>query len=295
MTAGNPTANTSDTGNTGTNSNGSSGNGLADRMTSYHEGPIKRSGLSRFVRDTMTMTKRNLLYLYRQPQVVVFALITPIMFVSLFNFVFGGSLQVDGFTYADFLIPGIMVQTIMFGGSNTAIGLAEDMSRGVIDRFRSLPMSRLAVLSGRTLADACRGVLTNTVIVGIGLVIGFRIHNGFWWFLAAFGLVLLFGYSTTWFFAWMGLKLKSVEAVQTATFLPVFPLTFAASTFAPVENMPGWLQAFANHQPVTIVVDTVRAMMHGGDIAWPLTKALLWCAGIAVFFGFLSVREFRKG
>jgi len=273
----------------------STGTERVSQPPAYQQGPVDRSTLSRFARDTLTMTRRNVLYLYRQPQVVVFALITPIMFVSLFNFVFGGSLQVGSLTYADFLIPGIMVQTIMFGGQNTAIGLAEDMSRGVIDRFRSLPMSRLAVLSGRTLADAGRGVLTNTVIVAVGLVIGFRIHNGLWWFLAGFGLVLLFGYSTTWFFAWMGLKLKSVEAVQTATFLPVFPLTFAASTFAPVENMPGWLQAFAKHQPVTIVVDTVRAMMHGGEIAWPLIKSLLWCAGIALFFGYLSIREYRKG
>ncbi len=261
----------------------------------YDTGPIARSGFMRFVSDTLTMTRRNLLYLYRQPQVLVFALITPIMFVSLFNYVFGGSLDVQGFIYADFLIPGIMVQTVMFGGGNTAIGLAEDLTRGVVDRFRSLPMSRLAVLTGRTLADGVRGILTNTVIIAVGLVIGFRIHNGFWWFLAAFGLVLLFGYATTWFFAWMGLKLKTPEAVQTASFLPVFPLTFAASTFAPVENMPRWLQVFASNQPVTIVVDTVRAMMHGGEIAWPLIQSLLWCAGITVVFGFLSVREYRKG
>ncbi len=261
----------------------------------YDTGPIQRSAAARFVSDTLTMTRRNLLYLYRQPQVLVFALITPIMFVSLFNYVFGGSLNVPGLTYADFLIPGIMVQTVMFGGGNTAIGLAEDLSRGVVDRFRSLPMSRLAVLTGRTLADGVRGVLTNTVIVAVGLVIGFRIHNGLWWFLASFALTLLFGYAVTWFFAWMGLKLKTPEAVQTASFLPVFPLTFAASTFAPVENMPGWLQVFASNQPVTIVVDTVRAMMHGGDIAWPLVKSLLWCAGITVVFGFASVREYRKG
>lgn len=261
----------------------------------YQEGPLRRSPVARFVSDTLTMTRRNLLKLYRQPQVLVFALITPIMFVSLFNFVFGGSLDVNGFTYADFLIPGIMVQTVMFGGGNTAVGLAEDLSQGVIDRFRSLPMSRLAVLSGRTLADAFRGVLTNSVIIGIGLLIGFRIRNGIGWFLAAFGLVLFFGYAVTWFFAWMGLKLKSVEAVQTATFLPVFPLTFAASTFAPVENMPGWLQVFARNQPVTIVVDTTRAMMQGGEIAGNLVKSILWCIGIAVFFAFLSVNEYRKG
>ncbi len=258
-------------------------------------GPRRRSVLGRFVSDTLTMTRRNVLYLVRRPQVIVFALISPIMFVALFNFVFGGSLDVPGLDYADYLIPGIMVQTVMFGGGNTAIGLAEDMTQGVIDRFRSLPMSRLAVLSGRTLADAMRGIITNTVIIVMGYVIGFRFNNGLGWAIASFCLVLLFGYSITWFYAWMGLTLRSVEAVQAATFLPAFPLTFAASTFAPVENMPGWLQAFSANQPVTQVVDATRAMMHGGEIAGPLVRSLLWCAGIMVVFGFLSVRQYRKG
>ena len=258
-------------------------------------GPRNRSVLGRFASDTITMTRRNVLYLIRRPQVVVFALISPIMFVALFNFVFGGSMDVPGLPYADFLIPGVMVQTVMFGGGNTAIGLAEDMTRGVIDRFRSLPMSRLAVLTGRTLADAMRGIITNTVIIVMGFVIGFRFHNGLGWAIASFCLVLLFGYSVTWFFAWMGLTLRSVEAVQAATFLPAFPLTFAASTFAPVENMPGWLQTFSAHQPVTQVVDATRAMMHGGDIAGPLVRSLLWCAAIMLVFGFLSVRQYRKG
>lgn len=267
---------------------------MTTEVTTTHNA-LQRSGLAKFHRDTLTMARRNLLYLYRQPEVLVTALITPVMFVSLFNFVFGGSLNIPGYTYADYLIPGIMVQTALFGGTNTATGIAQDMQRGVIDRFRSLPMSRLAVLSGRTAADGLRAILTNTVIIAIGLVIGFRISNGILWFLAAFALVLIFGYSFTWVFAWMGLKLKTVEAVQIATFIPIFPLTFAASTFAPVENMPEWLQVFSANQPVTIVVDTVRAMMHGGDIAWPLVKSLLWSAGITVFFAFLSVREYRKG
>ena len=258
-------------------------------------GPIPRSNLTRFLADTLTMTRRNVLYLIRRPQVIVFALVSPIMFVALFNFVFGGSLAIPGMSYANYLIPGIMVQTVVFGGGNPAIGLAEDMTRGVIDRFRSLPMSRLAVLSGRTLADAMRGVITNTVIIVMGLVIGFRFNNGLGWGLAAFLLVLLFGYAVTWFFAWMGLRLKSVEAVQAATFLPAFPLTFASSTFAPVENMPGWLQAFAANQPVTHVVDSVRARMQGGEIAGPLVRSLLWSVGIIAFFGFLAVREYRKG
>ncbi len=259
------------------------------------EPPIRRNGLIRFLADTATMTRRNVLYLVRRPQVVVFALISPIMFVALFNYVFGGSMSVGELSYIDFLIPGIMVQTVMFGGGNTAIGLAEDMGRGVIDRFRSLPMSRMAVLSGRTAADAARGIITNTVILTVGLVIGFRFHNGIGWAIGAFLLVLLFGYSITWAYAWMGLKLKSVEAVQAATFLPAFPLTFAASTFAPVTGMPDWLQVFSANQPVTQVVDAARAMMHGGDIAGPLLRSLAWCAAILLVFGFLSVREYRKG
>lgn len=267
--------------------------GGADNVSS---GPLKRSTVNRALADTMTMARRNLLYLYRTPQVLVFTLISPIMFVLLFNWVFGGSLELgqSGLTYANYLIPGIMVQTVMFGGGNTAIGLAEDMNRGVIDRFRSLPMSRIAVLTGRTLADGVRGVLTNTVIIVVGLFIGFRPRNGIGWFLVAFGLVVLFGYATTWFFAWMGLKLKTPEAVQTASFFPVFPLTFAASTFAPVDNMPEWLQVFAANQPVTQVVDAVRAMMLGGPIAGPLVRSLLWIAAITLVFALLSVREYRK-
>ncbi len=264
-------------------------------LTPPETGPRRRTALGRFISDTLTMTRRNVLYLVRRPQVIVFALVSPVMFVALFNFVFGGSLDVPGMNYANYLIPGVMVQTVLFGGGNTAIGLAEDMTRGVIDRFRSLPMSRLAVLSGRTVADAMRGIITNTVIIVMGIIIGFRFQNGLAWALAAFFLVLLFGYAVTWFFAWMGLTLRSVEAVQAATFLPAFPLTFAASTFAPVENMPGWLQVFSAHQPVTQVVDATRAMMHGGEIAGPLIRSLLWCAGIMIVFGFLSVREYRKG
>ncbi|MDH4276607.1 MAG: ABC transporter permease [Acidimicrobiia bacterium] len=274
---------------------GVTGSQLGAPVRAGATGPRNRSTFGRFVSDTLTMTRRNVLYLVRRPQVIVFALISPIMFVSLFNFVFGGSLDVPGLSYANYLIPGIMVQTVMFGGSNTAVGLAEDMTRGVIDRFRSLPMSRLAVLSGRTMADAMRGIITNSVIIVMGFVIGFRFNNGFGWAVASFLLVLLFGYSITWFYAWMGLSLGNVEAVQAASFLPAFPLTFAASTFAPVENMPGWLQVFSAHQPVTQVVDATRAMMQGGEIAGPLVRSLLWCAGIMLVFGFLSVRQYRKG
>ena len=246
------------------------------------------------LRDTSTMTRRNILRLSRRPEVLVFSLISPVMFVLLFNYVFGGSLDIPGTKYISFLIPGILVQTALFGGGNTAIGLAEDLTGGAIDRFRSLPMAPAAVLTGRTLADAARAIVTTTVIFGIGFILGFRIPNGIGWFLASAVLVVIFSWAVTWPYAYMGLKIKSVEGVQAASFIPAFPLTFAASTFAPVENMPEWLQVFAKHQPVTQAVDCVRAMTQGGDIAGPLVRTLLWSVGIVAVFGFLSVREFRK-
>lgn len=249
----------------------------------------------RLVIDTFTMTRRNILRLKRSPEVLTFSLISPIMFVLLFNYVFGGSINVPGQTYANFLIPGIAVQTALFSGGNTAVGLAEDMSQGVIDRFRSLPMSRAAVLTGRTLADALRSIVTNTVIFIVGLLVGFRINNGIAWFVAAFLLIILFSYAFNWGFALMALKIRSVEAVQAASFVPIFPLTFAASTFAPVENMPSWLQKFSANQPVTHAVDAIRAMTQGGDIARPLIWTLIWVVIILAVFVPLSIREFRKG
>ncbi len=250
--------------------------------------------IGQLFRDTKTMTRRNLLRMSRQPEVIVFSLISPVMFVLLFNYVFGGSINIPGVKYISFLIPGILVQTALFGGGNTAIGLAEDLAGGAIDRFRSLPMVPAAVLTGRTLADAARSIVTTLVIFTIGFILGFRSPNGLGWFFASFALVLVFTWAMTWPFAYMGLKIKSVEAVQAASFIPAFPLTFAASTFAPVENMPNWLQVFAENQPVTKAVDTIRAMTQGGDIAGPLISTLLWSLGTVIVFGFLSVREYRR-
>ncbi len=250
--------------------------------------------IGQLLRDTSTMTRRNILRMSRRPEIVVFSLISPVMFVLLFNYVFGGSLNIPGSKYINFLIPGILIQTALFGGSNTAVGLAEDLAGGAIDRFRSLPMIPAAVLTGRTLADAARSVITTTVIFAIGFILGFRTPNGLGWFFASFAVVLVFTWAMTWPFAYMGLKIKSVEGVQAASFIPAFPLTFAASTFAPVENMPRWLQVFAENQPVTQAVDTIRAMTQGGDIAGPLFRTVLWSVGIVVVFGFLAVREYRR-
>ncbi len=246
------------------------------------------------VRDSITMTKRNLLRLSRTPQIIVFSTIQPLMFVFLFNFVFGGSIELPGLRYIDFLIPGVIVQTALFAGGSTAVGLAQDLEKGSMDRFRSLPMSRPAVLIGRTLADVARSVVTITVILIVGFVLGFRPTTNVTSWIAAVALGLAFGYAFTWMFTFLGLRIKEVEAIQAAAFLPVFPLVFAASTFAPVENMPGWLQAFASRQPVTLTIDSMRALFHGGDVSGSLPGAIAWIAGITIVSFTLSIREFER-
>ena len=244
-------------------------------------------------RDAATMTRRNLLRLSRTPQVIVFSTIQPLMFVLLFNFVFGGSID-TGINYIDFLVPGVLIQTSMFAGSNTAIGLAQDLESGAIDRFRSLPMARSAVLIGRTLADATRTLITSIVIVIVGLLLGFRPPGGVLAVIAAILLCILFAQAFTWVFTLMALKVKDVEAVQAAAFLPVFPLVFAASTFAPVENMPPWLQAFSSRQPVTLTIDAMRAILAGTNPGSSLFWSLVWIFGILGVASTLAVRTFSK-
>lgn len=244
-------------------------------------------------RDSATMMRRNLLRLSRTPQVIVFSTIQPLMFVFLFNFVFGGSID-TGMSYINYLIPGVLVQTSLFAGSNTAIGLAQDLESGAIDRFRSLPMRRSAVLIGRTLADGSRSVITATVVVIVGLVLGFRPSGGVLASVAAVALGILFAQAFTWVFTFMALKVKDVEAIQAAAFVPVFPLVFAASTFAPVENMPAWLQAFASRQPVTLTADAMRALFNGTDVGSSLFWSLVWILGILAIFSALSIRTFSR-
>ncbi len=254
--------------------------------------PLTNSNPNVF-RDAATMTRRNLLRLSRTPQVIVFSTIQPVMFVLLFNFVFGGSID-TGTSYINFLVPGVLVQTSMFAGSNTAIGLAQDLESGAIDRFRSLPMARSAVLIGRTLADATRTLITSTVVVIIGFILGFRPSGGPLAVIAAVLLGILFAQAFTWVFTFMALKVKDVEAVQAAAFLPVFPLVFAASTFAPVENMPDWLQQFASRQPVTLTIDAMRDIFDGTNPGSSLFWSLVWIFGILAVASTLAIRTFNK-
>ncbi|MEA2843794.1 MAG: type transport system permease protein [Actinomycetota bacterium] len=245
--------------------------------------------------DTLVMTRRNLLHYVRVPSLVIFSTITPVMFVVLFAFVFGGAIKVPGLSYVDFLMPGIFVQTIAFGSTQTGIGLAEDLSRSMVDRFRSLPMTRFAVLAGRILADTLRNILVVVLMTGVGLMVGFRFHNGLLPIVGGLGLLVLFAVAFSWISAVIGLSVGNVEAAQSAGFVWVFPLTFASSAFVPVFTMPGWLQAFAKANPVTIVVDALRALFLGvGPTSTLVLRSLAWIVAITVVFVPLAVRRYRR-
>ncbi len=257
------------------------------------------------VRNTAAITRRNLLRFVRLPQLLLFSTVQPVMFLLLFNYVFGGAITTAlpaaaGGKYINFLIPGLLVQIATFGAGQTALGLTEDLSAGVIDRFRSLPMARSAVLAGRTLADLVRNAFVFTLLVGVALAIGWR-PGSVAGTVAAFGLVLVFTYAVSWVMASIGLLVKNPEAVQSAVFLPVFPLVFASSVFVPTQTMPGWLRAFADHQPITVTVNAMRGLILGGDILEPgqtvagqVLLALLWAAGILAVFAPLAVRIYRR-
>jgi ABC transporter DrrB family efflux protein len=245
--------------------------------------------------DSLLVAKRNILHILRTPQLLVFATIQPVMFVLLFRYVFGGSIHVPGQSYVDYLIPGIIVQTVVFGATTTAVGLSQDLSAGIIDRFRSLPMARSAVLGGRTLADLLRNVFVVALMIIVGELVGFRFHNGFLPGLAAVGVALLLGYSISWAFALVGLTVTDPETAQLAGFLPIFPLVFASSVFTPIAAMPGWLQAFAKVQPITRAANTVRALTQGGPVATNLLWTLVWSVGLTVVFATLAVRRYRRG
>jgi ABC transporter DrrB family efflux protein len=245
--------------------------------------------------DGLTIARRNLLRILRTPQLVFFSTIQPIMFVLLFNYVFGGAINQTGGKYIDYLLPGIMVQTVAFGATSTALGLATDLGTGIIDRFRSLPMARSAVLSGRTAADAVRNLFVVLLMVAVGTLIGFRFHNGFLMAVASVLLAVLFGFALSWVFAFIGLKTGDAETAQLAGFVIIFPLVFASSAFVPTTSMPGWLQAFADHQPVTQTANAIRALSQGGDVGGPVLRSLLWIAAIIAVFAPLAVARYRKG
>ncbi|GIU91765.1 MAG: transport permease protein [Acidimicrobiia bacterium] len=262
--------------------------------------------MTRLVSDVVVITRRNLLRNLRLPQLVLFATVQPVMFLVLFNYVFGGSIGLAlppaaGGRYINWLIPGLLVQVVTFGAAQTALGLTEDLKSGVIDRFRSLPMTRAAVLAGRTLADSARNGFVVALMLGVGAVMGFRYQTGFLGLVSAFLLALGFGYSFSWVMATIGLFAKDPETAQTAGFLPLFPLVFASSVFVPTQTMPGWLRAFADHQPVTVIGNAARglilgegALPAGHTVASEVRGAILWIGLILVVFVPLAVRAYRR-
>jgi ABC-2 type transport system permease protein/oleandomycin transport system permease protein len=264
-----------------------------------HARSARRGGS--IVRDTWVVTRRNLRTLLRQPQLLVFATVQPVLLVLLFNYVFGNALEgvlpgdVD---YIDFFIPGIVIQVVAFGTQQTAVGMAQDLSTGIVDRFRSLPMARSAVLGGRVLADAVRVAWTALLIAGVGALLGWRFSDGLLSALLAFVLVVAFGLAMSWITAWIGMSVRNPEAAQSAGIVWIFPLTFASSAFVAIETFPGWLEAFARVNPITVFVDTTRALLLDGS-AYELTaslvwRSLAWLVAILAVFAPLAVAQYRR-
>jgi ABC-2 type transport system permease protein/oleandomycin transport system permease protein len=249
------------------------------------------------IADAWTIAWRNLLNLRRNPELVVFATVQPIIFVLLFRYVFGGALgnSVGDVPYVDFLMPGVFVQTIVFGSLNTGVGLAEDLQKGLISRFRSLPMARSAVLVGRTLSDLARNTFVLALMSVVGYLVGWRIQTDVWGYLGAIGITLAFSYSLSWVFAIVGLFTKNAETAQAASFPILAPLVFASSAFVPVSSMPSWLQPWAEHQPVSVVVNAARALTIGsGNTTDIVLRALAWIVGIVAVCAPIAVHMYRR-
>ncbi len=254
------------------------------------------SSLRMAVSDAFVLAERSLRRIPRQPDLLTAFTIQPVMFVVLFVYVFGGAIATPGFgDYTDFLMPGIIVQSMAFGGFVTALGLSEDLGRGLIDRFRSLPMARSAVLTGRTLADVVTNSISLVVLFTVGIVVGWDITTSPLEVLAGIGLFLLIGYTFSWVFAWVGLNSSTPESANAFGFILIFPLTFASSAFAPPESMPEPLQTFAaDINPFSFMVDAARALFLGTPAGNDIWIAVLWCVGITLVFAYLSVRRYRR-
>jgi len=243
--------------------------------------------------DTADVAGRNLRSLLRTPQALVFATIQPMIFVLLFRYAFGGAIRVPGVNYVDFLMPGVFAQSVAFGAIGTAVGLSADLRSGILVRFRTLPMVRVAVLGGRALADLLRNLAVVGVMIGVGFAVGFRPASGAG-LIAALALVVVFAYAASWAFMALGLRVSDPEAAQAAGVPIVFLLVFTSSAFVPLASMPGWLQAIGAHQPVNALVTAERALILGGPAAGDVLISLAWSAGILIVFGLLSVRAYTR-
>ena len=237
-----------------------------------------------WLRDSWEMVKRNLIHIRRTPELLLDVTLTPVMFVLLFCLVFGGEINIPGVDYTSFLMAGIFVQTIAFAGVYTSVLLANDLKSGMIDRFRSLPMSQSSVLLGRTLTDLMRALIAVAIMWGVGLLVGFRPEGGILASASAIGLMLLFGFALSWIGVAAGSLVRTPEALQGIIFAVVFPLTFVSSAFVRTESMPDWLAWFADRQPMTLVIDAVRSLTLDGIAGPELVPAILWSLGSLVVF-----------
>ncbi|MFE1382644.1 ABC transporter permease [Streptomyces sp. NPDC058740] len=268
--------------------------------------PKPRGALAQSVNDSLVVAKRNLIRMMRIPEMIIFGLIQPIMFVVLFSYVFGGSMMIgtstDPQTYREFLMAGIFAQTVTFATAGAGAGIADDMHKGLIDRFRSLPMARGAVLTGRTLADLVQTTLTVVVLAIVGLLVGWRIHEGVPKALAAFGLLLLLGYAFSWIGALIGLSVRTPEAATSGGLIWLFPVTFISTAFVDSSNLASWLQPIAEWNPFSATVQACRVLFGNPGVstsdAWPMQHpvwaSLLWSILIIVVFRTLAVRKYRS-
>ncbi|MEP1124558.1 MAG: ABC transporter permease [Ilumatobacter sp.] len=259
------------------------------------ERPVPKSGILSALRDSWVEATRHLRVMPRNPELIVFATLQPVMFVLLFVYVFGGAIVIPGYSeYDQFLIPGVFAQSVVFNSAFTSVGLAEDMQKGYIDRLRSLPMSRAAVLIGRTVSDFVRNVFTFVVMLAVSFAIGFRFEGSLIAALGATFLLLLFSYAMAWIQALIGLNVSSVEAANSAGFVWMFPFTFVSSAFVDPSQMPGWLQPIAVNNPFTIATNAARAMYNGIDPGSDLWVTVAWSVGIIAVFASWSIRQFSR-
>ncbi len=256
--------------------------------------PMVRPSLYWTFADALVLARRNLMQIPRIPEELIFSTIQPVIFVLLFRYVFGGAIAVQGTSYVNYLMAGIFAQTVIFGSTTTGIGLANDIQKGLVDRFRSLPMAKSAVLTGRTLSDLVRNVIVVAIMWIVGLLVGFRPEGSFLELAGAIGMLLFVSFAFSWISATIGLAVSSVEAAQSAGFIWLFPLTFASSAFVPTASMPSWLRVFAEHQPITLVINAVRGLLLNHPDAGTTWQAVAWCLGILIVFVPLAVLAYGR-
>ena len=250
--------------------------------------------MTRALRDSLIMAERNVRRLPRNPDLLVGVTVQPIMFVVLFTYVFGGAISTPGYDYIDFFLPGIVIQMIAFTGYATALGISDDLRKGLIDRFRSLPMARSSVIAGRTLSDVAMNVIALATMILFGLLVGFGFSASPGKVIAGIGLVLLFGYAMAWVYAFFGLIASSPESASALITIVIFPLTFVSSVYVPTGSMPAIFRAIANANPITTIVDALRALWLDAPAGTDIWVGLLWCAGITAVFAVLATARYRR-